>query len=443
MTKNPNLAQVFHYDLQGKREFKYDFLNQNSLDTIAWNELQPEAPNFFLVKKNFDQSGMYEMGFKVDELFKLNASGITTERDNITIHFEELTLKSVLNDFKTREPEEIRKKYQEKPDGRDWKIITAKQDILRQIGKISNITYRPFDVRKTFFTGKSKGFMSYPRNEVMKHLFQPNLALIIPKQAIKGFRHTFISKTICDKNLIDSAGQFGAGNVFPLYLYPEESKDLFAKTERTPNLNKEIVAKIAEGLGIKFTPEKTHHSSLITHHSFAPIDILDYIYAVLYSPTYREKYKEFLKIDFPRVPYPTNEKTFWQLVALGAEIRQIHLLESPAVEKYITQYPINGDNVVVKPKYENSPPSEGCAQGGVVGKVYINDTQYFDNVPQIAWEFFIGGYQPAQKWLKDRKDRKLEFDDIFHYQKIIVALTQTENIMTKINGIDIEVEKPV
>ena len=205
MTKNPNLAQVFHYDLQGKREFKYDFLNQNSLDTIAWNELQPEAPNFFLVKKNFDQSGMYEMGFKVDELFKLNASGITTERDNITIHFEELTLKSVLNDFKTREPEEIRKKYQEKPDGRDWKIITAKQDILRQIGKISNITYRPFDVRKTFFTGKSKGFMSYPRNEVMKHLFQPNLALIIPKQAIKGFRHTFISKTICDKNLIDSA----------------------------------------------------------------------------------------------------------------------------------------------------------------------------------------------------------------------------------------------
>jgi hypothetical protein len=113
------------------------------------------------------------------------------------------------------------------------------------------------------------------------------------------------------------------------------------------------------------------------------------------------------------------------LVKLGGEIRQIHLLESPTVERYITQYPEDGNNVVVKPKYEN-------------GKVYINDTQYFDNVPQIAWDFFIGGYQPAQKWLKDRKDRKLEFDDILHYQKIIVALSETHRLMQEINNIEIE-----
>ncbi|MFO0323104.1 MAG: type ISP restriction/modification enzyme, partial [Bacteroidota bacterium] len=159
--------------------------------------------------------------------------------------------------------------------------------------------------------------------------------------------------------------------------------------------------------------------------NFAPIDILDYIYAVLHSPTYREKYKEFLKIDFPRVPYPKDKVIFWQLVKLGGEIRQIHLLESPAVEKYITQYPEDGNNVVIKPKYEN-------------GKVYINDTQYFANVPQIAWDFFIGGYQPAQKWLKDRKERTLEFDDILHYQKIIVALTETDRLMNEINKIVIE-----
>ncbi len=158
---------------------------------------------------------------------------------------------------------------------------------------------------------------------------------------------------------------------------------------------------------------------------FAPIDILDYIYAVLHSPGYREKYKEFLKIDFPRVPYPKDAATFWQLVKLGGEIRQIHLLESPTVEQYITQYPIDGDNVVTKPKYQD-------------GKVYINGTQYFNNVPQAAWEFYIGGYQPAQKWLKDRKDRKLEFDDILHYQKIIVALTETDRLMKEIDKIDIE-----
>jgi very-short-patch-repair endonuclease len=157
---------------------------------------------------------------------------------------------------------------------------------------------------------------------------------------------------------------------------------------------------------------------------FAPIDLLDYIYAVLHSPTYREKYKEFLKIDFPRVPCPKDAATFWQLVKLGGQIRQIHLLESSIVEKYITGYPEDGDNVVVKPKYDN-------------GKVFINDTQYFSNVPEVAWNFYIGGYQPAQKWLKDRKDRKLEFDDILHYQKIIVALTETDRLMKEIDKVDI------
>ena len=161
------------------------------------------------------------------------------------------------------------------------------------------------------------------------------------------------------------------------------------------------------------------------HNCFTALDIFDYIYAVLHSPTYREKYKEFLKIDFPRVPYPKDEDTFWQLVNLGGEIRELHLLESPVVEQCITQYPIDGDNVVTKPTYKK-------------GKVFINDTQYFDNVPEVAWTFFIGGYQPAQKWLKDRKGRTLEFDDILHYKKIIVALTETNKLMSKISAIDIE-----
>jgi very-short-patch-repair endonuclease len=182
------------------------------------------------------------------------------------------------------------------------------------------------------------------------------------------------------------------------------------------------------------TPPLGHPS---TGGEFAPIDILDYIYAVLQSPTYREKYKEFLKIDFPRVPYPKDVETFWQLVKLGGEIRQIHLLQSPVVEKYITQYPIGGNNEVSKPHFLTSPPLEGCPNR-VVGKVYINETQYFDNVPEVAWNFYIGGYQPAQKWLKDRKERTLDFDDILHYQKIIVALTETDRLMKEIDKIKIE-----
>ena len=161
-------------------------------------------------------------------------------------------------------------------------------------------------------------------------------------------------------------------------------------------------------------------------NTFAPIDILDYIYAVLHSPTYREKYKEFLKIDFPRVPYPKDKKTFWDLVKLGSKIRQIHLLESAVVDNFITQYPVIGDNIVnKKANFEE-------------GKVWINKTQYFENVPQVAWEFYIGGYQPAQKWLKDRKGRELSEEDINHYQKIIVALTETDRLMYEIDKIEIE-----
>lgn len=292
---------------------------------------------------------------------------------------------------------------------------------MRDVFSQQKINYRPFDIRETIITKNSGGFIGRSRFEVMKHFLYPNIGLIIPRQTTQDYRHNFITNKIIDGNITASAKLFGTGCAFPIYLYPETNgqQTIGQITERTPNLNTEIVKQIAEKLGLTFTNEKE-----TIKDTFAPLDILDYIYAVLHSPTYREKYKEFLKIDFPRVPYPKDKNTFWQLAKLGGEIRQIHLLESPVVEKYITQYPIDGNNVVGKTKYQD-------------GKVFINDTQYFDNVPQIAWDFFIGGYQPAQKWLKDRKERKLEFDDILHYQKIIVALSETDRLMKEIDKIEI------
>ncbi len=154
--------------------------------------------------------------------------------------------------------------------------------------------------------------------------------------------------------------------------------------------------------------------------SFSPLNLLDYIYAALHSPNYREKYKEFLKIDFPRVPYPSNQNSFWQFVKLGGSLRKIHLLESEISEKLITTYPRDGDNKVEKISYES-------------GKVRINQSQYFEGVELNVWEFFIGGYQPAQKWLKDRKGKILGFEEILHYQKIIVALSETDRLMREID----------
>lgn len=226
---------------------------------------------------------------------------------------------------------------------------------------------------------------------------------------------------------------------FVHYIYYNENNNqqtIDKTTERKPNLNQEIIYEIAEKLGLTFTNEKE-----AVKNTFAPIDILDYIYAVLHSPTYREKYKEFLKIDFPRVPYPKDVKAFWNLVQLGKEVRQIHLLESNKVEDYITSYEMaenaENDHNVITTKI-GKKDWEIIDQEKQLGRIWINESKYFDNVPLTAWEFYIGGYQPAQKWLKDRKERELKFEDILHYQKIIVALTETDRIMKEIDKIEIE-----
>ena len=187
---------------------------------------------------------------------------------------------------------------------------------------------------------------------------------------------------------------------------------------RKPNLDMDIVKTIAHGLNLRFTPEKEEDSG-----TFAPIDLLDYIYAVLHSPSYRESYKEFLKVDFPRIPYPGDVNQFRELGALGGKLRALHLLESPTLGTHITTYPVPGDNMVVKPEYE------------ITNKVHINKTQYFAGVPKTAWNFYIGGYQPAQKWLKDRKRKSLTNEDITHYQRIIVALMETDRLMQEIDTV--------
>jgi predicted helicase len=421
--KANELGKVFHFDLYGKREMKYDFLSKHSLNNIDFKELEYNNPNFFFVPRNDEGRSDYENGIKVDELFSKNTVGFVSANDDLNISMTEKEQKNKIQDLILLEEASWRLKYNRKKDSRDWQYIFAKNDCIEnQHNVINKVSYRPFDVRYTLYTGNSRGMYASPQPKIMQHFLKgKNIGLALCKQFKTGenYVHTFISNKIIESSYVSNRTS-EITSTFPLYLYPEtKGQQTIGQTaERTPNLNAEIVKQIAEKLGFSFTTEKE-----TTKDTFAPIDILDYIYAVLHSPTYREKYKEFLKIDFPRVPYPKDASTFWQLVKLGGEIRQIHLLESPTVEKYITQYPIDGDNVVGKPKYKD-------------GKVYINDTQYFDNVPQVTWEFYIGGYQPSQKWLKDRKDRKLEFDDILHYQKIIVALFETDRIMKEIDEIE-------
>lgn len=431
--KTNELGKVFHFDLYGKREMKYDFLTKNSLKTVLYKELHPVKPNLFFVPKNNIGINDYEIGFKIDSLFQISGLPLMSGRDKFTIFESQSDLKRLYNDVITKDLEYIKKNYQTGSDTTNWslqKAISELKSIKNIEDHIIKLNYRLFDLKYTIYTGKSSGFHSRPQNRVNGNLKNGNIGLLVPKQlAGDDFYHIFLTKYISDFCVITNKTK-EANYLFPLYLYPDSNtqQTIGQTIQKTSNLNEKIVKQIAEKLGLTFTNEKE-----TTKDTFAPIDILDYIYAVLHSPTYRETYKEFLKIDFPRAPYPKDTETFWRLVEFGGELRQLHLLESPKVEQYITTYPQGGDNTITrkiaKKDYE-------LQEGQPLGRVWINDTQYFDHVPAVAWEFYIGGYQPAQKWLKDRYGRQLSFEDILHYQKIIVALAETDRIMQEIDHVD-------
>jgi predicted helicase len=391
------LGEVYHYDLYGKRDDKYDFLWNNNLESIKFTKLPNVDPSYFFVEKSFEGINEYENGFKIDEVFKIFNAGSATGKDELFVDIKknELLKKLELN------------------------------NIIFDSNKIEKYNYRLFDIRYFIYDNK---LIQRLRHNLMKNLKKENICLITTKILSSQFyTHSFVSNIVGDRCVISNKGQ-EANYFFPLYIYPDSSEqtELEIMTNRQPNLNLEIVKNIAEKLNLKFTNEKEN-----TQNTFAPIDIFDYIYAILNSPKYREKYKEFLKIDFPRVPYPINQENFWKLVELGSELRQIHLLESPIVEKFITSYPKSGNNKITHKITKND--WEFYDTEKKLGKIWINDEQYFDKIPLVAWDFFIGGYQPAQKWLKDRFGRDLNFDEILHYQKIIVALNETDRLMKEID----------
>lgn len=421
------LAEVYHYDLWGRRKHKYKYLTEHTLTTVPFEKIEPQKSEYFFTPKDYESMEKYNKGFSVVELMPVNGVGICSKRDAIAFHDDKEELISVLNDFDTLPEEEIKVKYNITRESRDQKVSFAKSNIGDYKIKdkyIKRVSYRPFDMKWTYFTDRVRGFLAYPVYKIMNHLaVGANVGLVIGRQgqAVGSMKWNliFISDSITDLNLYYRGG----GVTFPLYLYPEQA-DLLNDGERTPNLNQDIVNDISKAIGLEFEPEKSGDS---TH--FAPIDLLDYIYAVLHSPTYRDKYAEFLKIDFPRVPYPENGEQFRQLAEIGSELRKVHLMEHSDLAKLITTYPIAGDNVVgAIPDRRRWELSED----GKKGKVWVNETQYFDNVPLVAWEFYIGGYQPAQKWLKDRRDRTLNFEDIMHYQRIIKALVMTDSLMRSI-----------
>jgi predicted helicase len=428
--KKNDLGQVFHYDLFGKRELKYDFLRDKSLSLVDFVKIPNKAPQYFMVQKDFDIEEEYEKGFSINALFPVNNVGIVTSRDSLVIDMQKEMLEKRIENFFTLEKSEIIKNYGVK-ENKSWKINEVKNKVKKiERNELHRVLYRPFENRWLYY---NEYFIERSRSELMRHFLQEdNVGLIIPKQVPeKENLGAFITKTIAGHK---TCSAYNINNIFPLYLYfgtTSQQSTIEKSEKRVPNLNSEVMKDVSKNISLKFTPEKEN-----TKDSFAPIDLLDYIYAILHSPTYREKYKEFLKIDFPRVPYPKDATKFWELVKLGGEIRELHLMESAKLEDSVASYPKSGSNEITrklgKKDWELYDEKSG------IGRIWINDEQYFDKIPLIAWEFYIGGYQPAQKWLKDRQGRTLNLDDIRHYLKIIVALVETDRLMKEIDKVGVE-----
>ena len=390
-------AAIYHCDVFGSRESKYSFLNDASFSTIPWNRIAPVEPYYFFVPKDFSIQDEYEKGFKVDELMVVCNSGIQTKRDDFVYQFSQQQIEHVIKSLQGMDVEECRHALSIGGDGIAWKVDWAKQDVSHNEGHYAKVLYRPFDLGWTYYTGKSSGFMARPRMPEAANMLKENIALLAVRNTRRDRSNNyFVANSLVDKDGISS---FDNCRFFPLYIYTEN----MGVEERITNFDAKLLAQIEQSLG----------------EQIEPIELFDYIYTILHSPNYRERYKEFLKIDFPRIPYPTNADEYHRLAKLGAELRKLHLMEDLPTQ-LPTLFPKGGTLHVDCLRWEQN-------------RVYINSEQYFENVPESAWNFYIGGYQPAQKWLKDRKGMTLDFKDVKHYQSIIYVLQQTERIMQEID----------
>ena len=438
-------ARVRHADLYGEREAKYETLSETDIFTTAWERLKPKSPNYLFKPWDYDLAKEYEQWHKITEIMPANSAGIVTARDKLTIRWSHKEVTRVVEDFASLPRETARGKYDLGRDTCDWKVQLAQND-LKDTGIkdefVKPILYRPFDIRHTYYTGNSRGFICRPRQEVMRHMLSGNnLGLITCRQqarASDAWQLCGVSDSIVESCAISNTTR-EINSLFPLYIYPPE-QGLEASDGREPNLSPKFTAELEQRLALRFIPDGK--GDLV--ETLGPEDVFHYIYAIFHAPAYRERYDQFLRADFPRVSLTDDLDLFRALVALGSKLTDVHLLRASVTDSQPVGFPIPGDNIVesAHPKYY-APGKTPLGETAPVarGRVYISKSsrrsdkqgQYFDGVSPDVWESRIGGYRPMDKWLKDRKGRALTFDDITHYQRMAAALQETIRLTAAID----------
>jgi hypothetical protein len=422
-----SMATVRYVDLWGRRETKYEWLDDHHNDNTNWMKLSPTGPGFYFVPRDSSLEKEYTSWWSVRDSFPVSGNAIKTERDRVCIQFSQEEINRVIGEFKTKGVEELRGHFELGPDSRDWSIERARADV-RDHSKnrfTYPIVYRPFDVRYTWYSGRGKGFIGTPACGLMQHLLQEkNLGLCFLRQTRRGQIDGFFAvQDIVSKDVVSP---FDIGTVFPLYLYPNgklPEEDLFAHDNgRRPNLSAEFIRDFCEKLKVKFVPDGLGR---LGKREVGPELIFHYAYAVFHSPTYRERYTEFLRADFPRLPLTSDFELFRELAGLGGWLIGLHARGEGKPKDII--FPVKGTDKIEEVRYQP-------LQGKKAGRVWINDRQYFEGVPESAWAFPIGGYLPAQRWLKDRMGRTLGYEEQAEYQRIIWALLETRRLMGEIDA---------
>jgi len=426
--KSGRVCKVFYQDVYGLRENKYGYLTKNDIKTTKWKELKPVEPYYFFVEKDFSLQAKYDKFISIPEIFIQSSSGVITHRDHFVVGFTKEEIKQRMRTFTSNLPDDIVRQGLDIKDTADFKLKEAREKVKKEDWKESILpySYRPFDNRYTCYMTE---LIDRDRHDVMQHFAKENLGLVVMRQylyePVKIYNYIFCIDTIADARIFIS--NRGHALVFPLYIYQGQNKPkkrslgsafmLFEPEAKyivkKPNLSPALIEKLSKTFKKEPSPEQ----------------IFFYIYAVLHSETYRTKYAEFLKIDFPRVPFTKDYKLFKKMSEYGNRLVDLHLLKSPELDSPIARFQGKGDNRVEKPKYDEKAEM-----------VHLNKAQYFEGIPPDVWTYQIGGYQVCDKWLKDRKERILSLDEIQTYCRIVTAIQRTIEIQKDIDGFYKEIE---
>ncbi len=422
-------ASVHHADLWGERASKYQWLSQQEqgITDTEWKTLSPQSPFYLFVPQDRDLRAEYEEGRQVTEILPVNNLGLNSHRDHFAIDFDEAKLRQRISEMRTTaiSDQEFAEKYG-LTDNRDWQLAKARRLLRTDAAWQSHFIpciYRPFDFRYCYL---SEAAMDYPRPDLNHHfLGGRNLGLVTTRQTREPFAALVVDK-VCGQHKI--VATYDGSSIFPLYLYSkgdiwDVNMPTAAPGGRRPNLSPAFIKDFMQRLDMTWVEDGKGDRQ----QTVGPEDVFSYLYAVFNAPSYSERYAEFLKIDFPRLPLISNADLYRALCERGDELVRLHLLEGEI--PFITSYPERGNNLVENVRYTDPIP------GGAQGRVYINSKQYFDGVPPEVWAFHVGGYQVCQKWLKDRKGRTLSLDEMEQYQKTVAALSSTISLMDEIDAI--------